>query len=105
MPRTAFFIRHQARPGRRDDVQRIWEKHVKPRAISNPAHEGYYFCYDATDPDVVRVFQLYSSEAASRDFLSGPWYPDYLAEISEVVVAPPEISVASLIWEKPPAGP
>jgi len=103
MSRIALFIRHQAQPGRREDVQRIWEKHMKPRVISNPAHEAYYFCYDASDPDVVRVFQLYSSEEASREFLRGLWYLAYLAEILEVVVALPEISLAKLIWEKPPA--
>jgi GNAT superfamily N-acetyltransferase len=39
MTKTALFIRHKAQPGRRDDVQRIWEKHVKPRVEANPAHE------------------------------------------------------------------
>lgn len=101
MSRIALFIRHQAQPGRREEVQRIWEKHVKPRVISNPAHEAYYFCHDQADPNVVCVFQLYSSEDAMKDFLSGPWYPAYLEEISEVVTGPPTVSPASLVWEKP----
>jgi quinol monooxygenase YgiN len=101
MSKTALFIRHQAQPGRRDDVQRIWERHVKPRVEANPAHEAYYFCYDSADPDVVCVFQLYSSEAAMQEFLSGSWYPAYLSEVSQVVAAPPRISPAALIWSKP----
>jgi quinol monooxygenase YgiN len=101
MSKSALFIRHRAKPGCREDVQRIWEKHVKPRVISNPAHEAYYFCHDQADPDVVCVFQLYSSEDAMRDFLSGSWYPAYLKEISEVVAAPPEVSPAALVWNKP----
>ena len=100
MSKTALFIRHQAKPGKRDDVQRIWRKYVQPRAAANPAHEAYYFCYDDGDPDVICVFQLYSSAAAMKEFLSGDWYPEYLREISEVVAAPPEISPAALVWNK-----
>ena len=58
MGRTALFIRHQARPGLRDEVRRIWEKHVRPRVEANPDHEAYYFCFDEADPDVICVFQM-----------------------------------------------
>lgn len=100
MSKTALFIRHQAQPGRRDEVQRIWEKHVKPRVSANPAHEAYFFCYDSNDPDVVCVFQLYSDAASMDEFLSGEWYPAYLNEVSKVVAAPLQISPASLVWTK-----
>ena len=84
----------------RESVQRIWEKHVKPRAAANPDHLAYYFCHDDGDSDVVCVFQLYSSEAAMKEFLAGAWYPDYLAEIAAVVAAPPQINPATLVWSK-----
>jgi quinol monooxygenase YgiN len=100
MSKIALFIRHQAQPGRRDEVQRIWERHVKPRVQANPAHEAYFFCYDNSDPDVVCVFQLYTDEAAMQEFLSGSWYPAYLNEVSQVVAAPPQISPATLVWSK-----
>jgi uncharacterized protein YndB with AHSA1/START domain/quinol monooxygenase YgiN len=103
---TALFVRHRAKPGQRDDVRRVWEKHVKPRAAANSAHLAYYFCFDTADPDVVCVFQLYTSEAAMTEFLAGAWYPDYLAEIAAVVAEPPHIMPASVLWAKPfaPAG-
>ena len=81
MTKTALFVRHKALPGRRDDVRRVWEKHVKPRAAANPGHEAYYFCYDSKDVDVICVFQLYSDTAAMESFLEGAWYPEYLAEV------------------------
>ena len=101
MPKTALFIRHQALPGKRDNVCRVWEKHVKPRAAANPGHEAYYFCFDNTDPDVVCVFQLYSSPEAVQAFLGGAWYPDYLKEVGEYVAVPPQITPAKLVWAKP----
>jgi len=100
MSKTALFIRHQAKPGQRDAVRRVWEKHVQPRAAANPAHEAYYFCYDSKDPDVICVFQLYSSEADKQEFLKGAWYPDYLKEVGEFVALPPQITPANLVWAK-----
>lgn len=100
MSKTALFVRHQAQPGKRDDVRRVWEKHVKPRATANPGHEAYYFCYDRNDPDVICVFQLYPDSAALQDFLKGAWYADYLNEVSQFVAVPPQITPADLIWAK-----
>ena len=100
MSKTALFIRHQALPGRRDDVLRVWEKHVKPRVESNPAHEAYFFCYDNNDPDVICVFQLYTDLASMQHFLSGAWYADYLNEVSKFIEAQPQIVPAALVWAK-----
>lgn len=100
MSKIALFIRHQAQPGRRAEVERILERQVKPRVEANPAHEAYYFCQDDRDPDVVCVFQLYTDRAALEDFLSGAWYAEYLREIGEVVAAPPQIVPATLRWAK-----
>lgn len=100
MSKIALFVRHQAKPGMRDDVRRVWEKHVKPRAAANPAHEAYYFCYDRADADVISVFQLYSSEAAMNEFLGGDWYPVYLSEVAEFVATPPRVMPADPVWTK-----
>ena len=100
MSKTALFIRHQANPGMRGDVQRVWDKHVKPRTVANPGQLAYYFCHDNENPDVVCVFQLYASEAAMKEFLSGSWYRDYLAEIVPFIAAGPRITPATLVWSK-----
>jgi quinol monooxygenase YgiN len=100
MSKIALFIRHQAQPGKRDEVKRIWEQYVKPRVETNPAHEAYYFCHDKTDPDAICVFQLYTSEAAMEEFLGGEWYPQYLDEVTKVVLSPPQIAPAVLQWAK-----
>ena len=96
----ALFVRHKAQPGCRAKVQAVWEKHVKPRAASNPDHLAYYFCHDVADPDVICVFQLYTSEQAMRDFLAGDWYPGYLAEVAALSAAPAQVLPASPIWIK-----
>lgn len=102
MSQAALFIRHQAKPGKRDDVRRVWEKYVKPRAAANPAHAAYYFCYDSNDADAICVFQLYTDAAAMQNFLMGAWYADYLNEVSQLVAVPPQITPADLVWAKTP---
>lgn len=103
MSQTALFVRHKTLPGKRADMQRIWEKHVKPRAEANPAHAAYYFCHDNDDPDTVCVFQLYDSASAMEEFLAGDWYPKYLREVAEVVSSPPQLTTTALVWAKPRA--
>ena len=103
MNEVGLFIRHQAKSGMRGEVQRVWEKYVKPRATANPAHLAYYFCHDTAHPDVVCVFQLYSSEAAMNEFLAEPWYPNYLAEIAPLIATGPQITPATLVWSKNPS--
>ncbi len=96
----ALFVRHKALPGCRAQLQQVWEKHVQPRAAANPHHLAYYFCHDAADADVICVFQLYSDELAMRDFLSGDWYPAYLAEVAALSAAPAQVLPAYPVWIK-----
>jgi len=100
MPRVALFIEHHARPGKRDEVRRIWEKHLGPRIAVNPAHEAYYYCYDDTDPDTIRVFQQYTDRASSQAFLQAPWYAAYVTEVSPLLAGEPKIRTTTPIWSK-----
>ncbi len=100
MMKTALFIRHQAQPNKRDEVQRIWEKHVKPRVQENAAHEAYFYCFDDNDADGICVFQLYTDQQSAQQFTTGDWYDLYLNEVMHVVKAPPQISTTTLVWGK-----
>lgn len=89
----------------RPEMQRIWERHVKPRVESHPGHLFYFFCHDDLDSDIVRVFQVYTDDTAMNAFLGGEWYQQYLLEVSAVVTAPPQIHPAPLHWSKTPLPP
>jgi len=60
MENVALLVRHRSLPGKREEVLRVWEKYVKPRAERNPAHLHYHFCFDNADPDAVIAFQVYT---------------------------------------------
>ena len=44
MSKAALFIKHKALPGRREQVHRVWEKHLRPHIAANSAHEAYFYC-------------------------------------------------------------
>ncbi len=100
MSKTALFIKHRTLPGRRDEVRRLWEKHLQPRIAGNIAHEAYIYCYDDDDPDTICVFQLYANRASAQEFLTGPWYAAYLKEVTPMLAYEPEIRAATPIWAK-----
>ena len=100
MARTALFIRHRALPGKRDEVRRIWEKHLQPTIAANPSHEAYFYCYDDNDLDTISVFQQYTDRVSSQEFLTAPAYAEYLREVTPVLAGPPDVRAATPIWAK-----
>lgn len=100
MSKAALFIRHKALPGKRDEVRRVWEKHLASRIAENAAHEAYFYCFDDADPDVICVFQLYSDPAGPQDFVKAPWYPAYEAEVQPLLTGESEFRRATPMWVK-----
>ena len=100
MSKTAIFIRHRALPGKRDEVRRVWEKHLRPNIATNRAHEAYFYCYDDGDPDMICVYQQYADRAAAQEFVKAPWYASYLEEVSPLLADEPEIHAATPVWTK-----
>lgn len=96
----ALFIVHRTHPGQRDAARRIWEQHIQPLVAENPSHLRYFYCFDDHDPDVIRVFQQYTDGAAARAFLATAGYADYLRAVEPLLVGPPEVHSATLMWVK-----
>ena len=94
-----MFIKHAALPGKRDEVRKVWEKHLKPNAAMNPGHEAYFYCYD-DDPDVSRVYQQYADRQAPQEFLKEPWYAAYIAEVTPLLANQREVRAATPVWIK-----
>ena len=81
-------------------MQRIWEAHMQPAIAPNPGHVTYVYTFDDTEPDVIRVFQQYSSKEASESFLHGPWYAAYLEAVEPLLLGEPELHVVTVCWTK-----
>ena len=100
MTKSALFIRHKALPGKRDEVRRVWERHLRPQIGENAAHEAYFYCYDDNDPDMICVFQLYRDHTGPEEFVKQPWYPAYEAEVTPLLTGESEFRSATPFWIK-----
>lgn len=100
MQTTALFIVHRTKPGRREDVKKIWLKHMAPAIQENAGHLAYFYTFDNDDPETICAFQQYASEQDARDFLAHPRYVAYLAESRDLLAQAPQIRALTPQWIK-----
>ncbi|MBC8036250.1 MAG: antibiotic biosynthesis monooxygenase [Rhizobiales bacterium] len=100
MSKAALFVRHKTKPGKRDEVRKVWERHMRPAIAGNPGHEAYFYNFDNNDPDSICAFQQYTDLAASQDFLKTDSYAAYLKEVEPLLAGPPEITSLTPMWIK-----
>ena len=102
MPNTALFIKTRTMPGKRGEVQRLWETHLKDRAQSNPAQEVYFFCLDDDDPDTLLLFEIYNDAAAMAENANSDWFAEYARQVGPLIQGRPEVHRATPVWQKLP---
>ena len=102
MGNRALFIRHTAKPGRRDDLRRVWEKYVRDYVAGSDRQPAYFYCYDDNDPDTIVVFQLHADQDSGNAFTRQPWYGDYQRETAGLLARPSEFRSATPQWMKKP---
>jgi hypothetical protein len=56
MASFTLIIKHKTQPGRRDEVRKVWERHMAPAIAANPGHVAYIYCFDNGDPDSIYAF-------------------------------------------------
>ena len=100
MSKSALFIRHQAKPGRRDEVRRIRETYARDYVAGSNGQLSYYYCYDDNDPDAIVVFQVAADQNSGQDFVKQPWFADYERETAALLAGPSEFRAATPQWIK-----
>lgn len=95
MSQLTIFIKTRCQPGKRDEVFKLWEKHLKPRLMSNPDQIGYSFSYDNYDENVFHLFELYASQEAFQANSQESWFADYMAEAGPLLDGEPEFSMST----------
>jgi len=100
MSKVAVFIEHRVLPAKRANVHRVWDAYLRPHIARNAAHEAYFYCFDSSDPDVIRAFQQYSSGAEAQAFLASPGYADYVAAVTPLLTGQPKVRTLTPVWSK-----
>jgi quinol monooxygenase YgiN len=99
MAKHALFLQHRTKPGARDEVHRIWWKHMQPAIKKNPEHEVYVYSF-GSDPDRICAFQVYSTAKDANDFVKSQAYRDYEREVTPLLEGPPQVEVLQPQWIK-----
>ena len=100
MSKLALFVKVTARPGKREQVWQLWQKHVKPHVEAADGIEINCYCYDAKDPDVICFFELFSDPADFDAASQSGWYSEYLKQVKPLLAAPSEVIFADPVWAK-----
>ena len=100
MPSIALFITHRVRPGQRDAVRAVWEKHMAPAVATNAGHQAYVYCFDPAVPDSICAFQQYRSPEDAAAFLTNAAYQAYEQEVAPLLMGPPDVQRLTPVWSK-----
>lgn len=100
MSQIAVFITHRTKPGQREAVQALWQRHMAPAVQANEGHESYFYCFDPGDPDVVCAFQSYRDASAAAAFLRTAAYRAYEKEVSPLLLGAPGVKQLVPVWSK-----
>jgi quinol monooxygenase YgiN len=99
MSKHALFLQHRTKPGARDEVQKVWQRHMQPAIDGNAGHEVYVYSF-GNEPDRICAFQVYSSVEEANAFLKSPSYIAYQQEVAPLLEGPPQVEVLQPQWIK-----
>jgi len=100
MEPVALFIKVRVRPGKREQVRQLWEKHLKQRAESNEAQDMYCYCYDENDENILLIFERYIDREALNNNAQQDWFREYMNEVGPLLDGDPDVSFGLPIWTK-----
>lgn len=100
MGELAMVIKTKTRPGKRDEVMRLYQELLGPRAIENDAQELIVLSADQHDPDTFYLFEIYRDAAAMGANAQAPWFAEYMTRVGPLLAGEPEVGMASPVWSK-----
>lgn len=100
MSKKALYIRHKAKPGKREDVKRIWETYARPYVEAADGQLVYVHGFNDQDPDVIVAYQLMADASGADEFINQPWYGDYERETAALLAGPSEFRTITPQWIK-----
>ena len=94
-------VNGRTQPGKRDEVRRLFEAHLAPRAIANEAQPIVVWCADNGDPDAFYLWEVYSDPEAMEANGRAHWFGQYMAAVGPLLDGQPEVTTSTPMWLKP----
>jgi quinol monooxygenase YgiN len=90
----------RTKPGRREDLLRLFEGHLAPRAEANDSQVLVVWAADYADDDKFVLFEIYRDRAAAEANGRADWFGRYMAEAGPLLADPPIVISATPRWSK-----
>jgi quinol monooxygenase YgiN len=100
MAKLVLIVKTKTQPGKREDVYRLFEKHLASRVSDTEALEVFVWCADEIDSDIFYIFEIYGDRAVQQANAQDPAYFAYLQEAQLLLAGPPDVVTATPIWSK-----
>ena len=100
MSKTELFVKATTKPGKRDELRRLWEHHLKPHIEANCEEESCFYCYGVDDENTICMFELFSDSYDLRAAFQSDWFKSYMEAAAGVLAGPPEVVATTPIWAK-----
>ena len=100
MPKTALFIRATTKPGKREELRKVWEQYLKPHIEANTEEEVCFYCWGTNDENTVCMFEVLSESFDLVAVYQSDWFKAYMEASEPLLVSPAEVIVTTPIWGK-----
>ena len=100
MSKAAAFIKVKTKPGKRDEVRKLYEEYIKPHAEQMEGVEFVCYCYAMEDEDTVCIFELLSDPSMFSNAMGQDWFKAYQQGVQPLLAAPPEMVLATPVFAK-----
>lgn len=99
MAKTALFVKLNIKPGKREEVKRLWEKYVKPHSVADKNQERGYYCY-GQDENTICLFELFSEGYNTAATMEKDWFKAYSNAVGPLLASPSEVVFGYPVWVK-----
>jgi quinol monooxygenase YgiN len=100
MADVAMIVRGTAQPGKRDEVFKLFERHLAPRADENDEQPVVAWCVDEADSDRFALIETYATRDAMERNAQAPWFGEYMGAVGPLLAAEPEVISLTPRWSK-----
>jgi quinol monooxygenase YgiN len=96
---TAMIVRSEAKPGQRDALRAVWEKHLRAPTDADDSRLLYLYCFDAEDPDAYVLVEVFR-DGAGPPPPNAPFFQEFMRDAGPLLDDVPVVQRTEVVWSK-----
>lgn len=100
MTHIATIVSGRTKPGKRERLLELFERHLGPRAQANAGQPVVIWLADIQDENSFHLFEIYSDSSAMEENSKADWFWAYMQQAAPLLDGQPSMRMASPRWAK-----